>query len=80
MADVPDGADTMPDTCVNRLSNVPADVLEQSGSHKRKRRVCPGSERRRVVNCSEGQYYTNEEYYPTWRSCSLNMNVQFQQK
>ena len=80
MANVQNEADTMPDTCMTRLDNVPADVLEQSGSHKRKRRVCPGSERRRVVGCSEGQYCKNEECYLTWRSCSLNMNVQFQQK
>ena len=64
------------DTCMTRLDNVPADVLEQPGSHKRKRRVCPGSERRRIVNCSEDQYYMNREYYPTWRSVFPNMNVQ----
>ena len=72
MADVPDDADTMPDTCESMLSNVTADVLDRSGSHKRKRSVCPGSERRRVINYSERQYYLNEEYYPTWRSYPLN--------
>ena len=63
-------------TCVSRLDTVPAGVLEQPGSHKRKRRGYPGSGRRRAVNCSEGQYYVENEYYPTWRSFSNNLNVQ----
>ena len=77
MANVQNEADTMPDACMTRLDNVPAGVLEQYGSHKRKRRGCPGSGRRRIVNCSEGQYYTNKEYYPTWRSVFPNLNVQY---
>ena len=37
MAGVPDDADSMPDKCVSMLRNVPADVLDWSGSHKRKK-------------------------------------------
>ena len=70
-------ADTMPgtDACMTRLDNVPAGVLEQQESHKRKRRECPGRERRGTINCSEDQYYLNNEYYPTWRSIFDNLNV-----
>ena len=67
----------MPDESV--LINMTADVLGRSGNHKRKRSVCPGSERRRVVNYSEGQYYKNGEYYPTWRSYSLNNKKRYTQ-
>ena len=63
MADMPDKS---------MLSNGTADVLDRTGNLKRKRSVCPGSERRRVINYFERQYYLNEEYYPTWRSYPLN--------
>ena len=42
-------------------------VVEQPGRRKRKRRGCPRSGGRRVINCSEAQYYVEEDYYPTWR-------------
>ena len=58
------------------LDTMPEGVLEQPGRHKRKRRGCPRSGRRRVINCSEGQYYVEDDYYPTWRCFPHNLNVQ----
>ena len=72
MDDVIDDGAILPETNESMLSIVvPMDVLDRSGSRKRKRSVCPGNEWRRV-DCSEGKYYNNEGYYLTWRSYSLN--------
>ena len=70
--------ETMPGTgtYMPGLDTMPEDVLEQTGRHKRKRRGCPRSGRRRVINCSEGQYYVEDDYYPTWRCFPHNLNVQ----
>ena len=71
---------TDPDTSTytpgSETETMPEGVLEQPGRHKRKRRGCPRSGRRRVINCSEGQYYVEDDYYPTWRCFPHNLNVQ----
>ena len=45
---------------------------DQKDSLKRKRSRCPEKRRKRVINCSESQYYFENKYYSTWKNTHLN--------
>merc|ERR1711892_625851 len=66
----------MEHSSLDRTLEMLPSVVEQPGRRKRKRRGCPRSGGRRVTNCSEGQYYVEDDYYPTWRCFPHDLNVQ----
>ena len=54
------------------MSNVPESVPETN--HKRRRKECSVTKsiKRKIIECSEDNYYMNNVYYPTWRKYPLN--------